>query len=91
MPIIAINGGASAPCFFVHHLQFLLHCRLLDSWFEWVLNMRLSYAQVEAIKQEAVYFSGAQAELCLSGPCVDDTQSGSEECYRLVLRRAAGL
>ncbi|MDP1995944.1 MAG: prepilin-type N-terminal cleavage/methylation domain-containing protein [Gallionella sp.] len=38
--------------------------------------MRLSSSQIEAIKQETRHFFGAQAEVCLSGPHMNDNQRG---------------
>jgi len=40
--------------------------------------MRLSAAQIEAIKQETAHFFGAQAEVWLFGSRVDDTQRGGD-------------
>jgi predicted nucleotidyltransferase len=40
--------------------------------------MRLSSAQVEAIKQETEYFFGAQAEVWLFGSRVDDAAKGGD-------------
>lgn len=53
--------------------------------------MHLSFAQVEVIKQGTVYFIGAQAELCLFGPHMHDTQRASGKCYRQARQRVAGL
>lgn len=40
--------------------------------------MRLSEAQIEAIKQEAGHFFGARAEVWLFGSRVDDTAKGGD-------------
>jgi len=40
--------------------------------------MRLSSAQIEAIKQEVEHFFGAQAEVWLFGSRVDDKQRGGD-------------
>ncbi len=40
--------------------------------------MRLSSAQIEAIKQETEHFFGAQAEVWLFGSRVDDKQRGGD-------------
>lgn len=50
--------------------------------------MRLSSAQVEAIKQETEHFFGAQAEVWLFGSRVDDTAKGGD--VDLYVRSASG-
>lgn len=50
--------------------------------------MRLSSSQIEAIKQEAGHFFGAQAEVWLFGSRVDDTLRGGD--VDLFVRAATG-